>query len=127
MTSSFPKTFLMHSNSILNSNLLDIIFENRNKDYGAYILRKNYNKRLFKSLLSMVALVIIFSFWQILMRKNMTTYLSSTPQIEGPTISLIQKTEKQIESKKGFHSPVKPPKGLNNHSVIVKTIDDKPT
>ena len=87
----------MHSNSILNSNLLDIIFENRNKDYGAYILRKNYNKRLFKSLLSMLVLVVIFSFCQMLMRKNITTNCSSARYIEGPTISLIQKTEKQTE------------------------------
>ena len=30
----------MNQQSILQSNLLDIIFENRNKDYGAYTLRK---------------------------------------------------------------------------------------
>jgi protein TonB len=117
----------MHSNSILNSNLLDIIFENRNKDYGAYALRKNYNKRLFKSLLSMLVLVAIFSFWQMLMRKNITINFSSTRSIEGPTISSIQKKEKQTESKKSFHSSIKPSKDLNNHPVIVKTNNDKPT
>ena len=33
----------MNQQAILQSNLLDIIFENRNKDYGAYKLRKSYH------------------------------------------------------------------------------------
>lgn len=36
----------MNPNAILQSNLLDIIFENRNKEYGAYVLRKTYHHRL---------------------------------------------------------------------------------
>jgi len=36
----------MTSNEILKADVLDILFDNRNKQYGAYILRKNYNKRL---------------------------------------------------------------------------------
>jgi protein TonB len=36
----------MTSNEILRSDLLDILFDNRNKQYGAYALRKHYNLRL---------------------------------------------------------------------------------
>ncbi|MCR6721419.1 MAG: hypothetical protein NVV59_14310 [Chitinophagaceae bacterium] len=36
----------MDANKILSSDLLDLIFEGRNKDYGAYALRKTYNKRI---------------------------------------------------------------------------------
>jgi protein TonB len=36
----------MEANKILSSDVLDIIFEDRNKDYGAYELRKTYNKRI---------------------------------------------------------------------------------
>ncbi len=36
----------MEVNKILNADILDIIFEGRNKEYGAYDLRKTYNKRL---------------------------------------------------------------------------------
>ena len=36
----------MTNNEILHADLLDILFENRNKAYGAYALRKNYNHRL---------------------------------------------------------------------------------
>ena len=49
----------MNSNEILRADVLDILFDNRNKQYGAYILRKNYNRRLGLSLgigLSMTAL-----------------------------------------------------------------------
>lgn len=40
----------MNSKSILQSDVLDIIFEKRNKLYGAYTLRKFYNNRLIKSI-----------------------------------------------------------------------------
>lgn len=36
----------MTNKEILKADLLDILFENRNKAYGAYALRKNYNHRL---------------------------------------------------------------------------------
>ena len=44
------KHTIMTNNEILQANLLDIIFENRNKDYGAYALRKGYNTRLLAAL-----------------------------------------------------------------------------
>jgi protein TonB len=50
----------MNSKTILQSNLLDIVFENRNKEYGAYALRKHYEERMSFSLLIMFGLVLIF-------------------------------------------------------------------
>ena len=41
----------MRSENILSADFLDLIFENRNKNYGAYMLRKHYNSRLGKALL----------------------------------------------------------------------------
>jgi len=40
----------METNKILSANLLDILFDGRNKDYGAYELRKTYQKRITKAL-----------------------------------------------------------------------------
>ena len=34
----------MEPNKILKSDVLDLLFENRNKEYGAYELRRKYNK-----------------------------------------------------------------------------------
>src|SRR5215469_8280039 len=36
----------MESNKILGADILDILFDGRNKEYGAYELRKTYNGRL---------------------------------------------------------------------------------
>jgi periplasmic protein TonB len=46
----------MDVNKILSADLLDIIFDGRNKEYGAYELRKSYNKRLLYALAVMVAI-----------------------------------------------------------------------
>lgn len=53
----------MNQNEILQSNLLDIIFENRNKGYGAYTLRKSYNNRMRIALFAMVAVSLLFCFF----------------------------------------------------------------
>jgi periplasmic protein TonB len=41
----------MQTNNILSAELIDIIFDDRNKAYGAYDLRKTYSKRIKKALL----------------------------------------------------------------------------
>ncbi|HLX93268.1 MAG TPA: TonB family protein [Puia sp.] len=45
----------MDANKILNADILDIIFDERNKDYGAYELRKSYNHRLKAAIISTVS------------------------------------------------------------------------
>lgn len=44
----------MEADKILQSNVLDIVFDGRNKEYGAYELRKHYNRRLIRAMLCMV-------------------------------------------------------------------------
>lgn len=46
----------MEANKILKSDLLDILFDKRNKEYGAYQLRKGYNMRLLRSLAGVAAI-----------------------------------------------------------------------
>lgn len=46
----------METNKILKSDFLDILFDKRNKEYGAYQLRRGYNMRLFWSLMGVVAI-----------------------------------------------------------------------
>ena len=41
----------MEANKILSADILDLVFEGRNKDYGAYELRKTYNKRIVYALI----------------------------------------------------------------------------
>ena len=41
----------MEANKILGADVLDIIFDGKNKEYGAYQLRKAYKRRLTKALI----------------------------------------------------------------------------
>lgn len=43
----------MEQSKILSADILDILFDGRNKSYGAYELRKTYNKRIRYSLIGM--------------------------------------------------------------------------
>ncbi len=49
----------MEANKILSADILDLLFEGRNKEYGAYELRKTYNKRLIFSMIAMVAVCVL--------------------------------------------------------------------
>jgi protein TonB len=49
----------MDINKIMSADILDIIFEGRNKDYGAYELRKTYNRRLMIAIVSMTLLIVL--------------------------------------------------------------------
>ncbi|MEO5685565.1 MAG: TonB family protein [Chitinophagaceae bacterium] len=49
----------MEAGHILTADVLDIIFDERNKDYGAYDLRKHYQQRLMKALTVVLLLVLL--------------------------------------------------------------------
>lgn len=49
----------MEKNKILNADFLDILFDGRNKEYGAYELRRNYEKRLRNALLFTAGIAIL--------------------------------------------------------------------
>ena len=49
----------MEANKILDADILDIIFDGKNKAYGAYQLRKTYNSRMGKALIAVGALLVL--------------------------------------------------------------------
>ena len=49
----------MEANKILSADLLDLVFEGRNKDYGAYALRKTYNKRITVALIITASVALL--------------------------------------------------------------------
>ena len=49
----------MDINKLLSADILDIIFEGKNKAYGAYDLRKTYNKRITKAILFTGAVILL--------------------------------------------------------------------
>lgn len=49
----------MEISNILTADILDIIFEGRNKSYGAYELRKSYKRRLLVSISVMLSILLL--------------------------------------------------------------------
>lgn len=73
----------MNTQNILTANILDIVFDGRNKSYGAYELRKNYNKRLVKALAGMMGICLMLTMGSILANgKKMKNDLVLGPEIE---------------------------------------------
>jgi protein TonB len=94
----------MEVNKILSSDLLDILFEDRNKAYGAYDLRKTYQKRLTVALLITAAVALLAlggSFLASSMKK-------SAGKIQAKEVTLAD--IKQEEEKKPEPPPPPPPK-----------------
>src|SRR6185295_11157236 len=49
----------MESNKILSADILDLVFENRNKEYGAYELRKTYPRRIRNALIITTSIAVL--------------------------------------------------------------------
>jgi periplasmic protein TonB len=80
----------MNAETILRSDVLDIIFENRNKQYGAYDLRKGYRKRLFQAVSVMLGGVLLLfglNFLKGQQRSGMAVIQVTTDSVV--TVSLI--------------------------------------
>lgn len=50
---------MMDVNKIMSADFLDILFDGRNKEYGAYELRRSYNKRLTVAITAMILIALM--------------------------------------------------------------------
>jgi periplasmic protein TonB len=100
----------MEANKILKSDLLDLLFEDRNKAYGAYELRKSYNKRIRNALLiTFAALIVIFLVAFVSERVN--TGEEKTVNVQDVVLEEIKQEEKKEEPPPPPPPPkVEPPK-----------------
>ncbi|MET0299095.1 MAG: energy transducer TonB [Flavitalea sp.] len=78
----------METSKILNADFLDILFEGRNKEYGAYELRKTYGSRVRKSIAVMGSLVLILVAG-FLFAGNQKAMIASTFTIDDSTVLTI--------------------------------------
>ncbi len=60
----------MEADKILQADVLDIVFQNRNKSYGAYALRRFYSNRLYTSLGIMLGAVALLSAFSLMPEKK---------------------------------------------------------
>lgn len=93
----------MDANKILNADILDIIFDGRNKEYGAYDLRKNYNKRIITSLVSVVSLLFL-----LFLGSALASVIGKKKDVKLDVAQEVQ-LEKVVEEKKPVIPPPPPP------------------
>jgi periplasmic protein TonB len=125
------KPIIMNGEQIMKSDVIDIIFENKNKAYGAYNLRKFYNRRLNKALLIMLTMVVVLSAFTFLPEKATVKEdggYDTTPTVLGEAKN--KKEEKPQEKPKPKTQNVPQAKLLANIIITkagpvdtVKTID----
>ena len=113
----------MTTNQILTASFLDILFENRNKEYGAYIIRKEYPKNLMKALGLMVLLVFAISFY-VMSRPSKPVVRIIPIYIKPDHVLENIKVKKPVELQKQQRTvPSQPPTRVDRQIVIVP--DDK--
>lgn len=93
----------MEANKILSADVLDIIFDGKNKDYGAYELRKTYNRRITRALIITGSIALL---------ALLTSILSSTlKEKEDKKLKMNEMTIQDVkqEEKKEIPPPPPPP------------------
>jgi protein TonB len=83
----------METNKILSADVLDIIFEGKNKSYGAYELRKTYNKRITLALI-ITASIALLIFVGTIIAKNIEDDSTKPLEVKDLALEQVQKEEK---------------------------------
>lgn len=92
----------MEANKILSSDFLDILFEGRNKEYGAYELRRSYNRRMWRALI-FVGLLLAAIAAIVILNKQLT------PKQSAEDIKMTEVTIEEIQQEKKEEPPIPPP------------------
>ena len=93
----------MEANKILSADILDLVFEGRNKEYGAYELRKTYNGRMIRALI-VTASAALLIFLTSVLASTLTSSDAKKVDIKEVTIQDL----KQDEEKKDIPPPPPP-------------------
>jgi protein TonB len=94
----------MEANKILSADILDLVFEGRNKDYGAYDLRRTYNKRIIMALVITASIALLALLGSIL-ASNFKSKDDNKQVIKEVTIEDLKQEEDKPEP-----PPPPPPK-----------------
>lgn len=95
----------MEVNKILSADVLDIIFDGRNKEYGAYDLRKTYNKRMTRAMLIAGAILVLIFLGTVLANQ-----LGKKKAGQDMIVQDVQLEEVKQEQKNEPPPPPPPPK-----------------
>lgn len=92
----------MNATNIVKSDFLDILFDGRNKDYGAYDLRRSEDKRIRNAIIGTTSIALVFIGGYLLSNRLMAADMHTRKNIAVEVISLT-KIEPPVEA------PVTPP------------------
>lgn len=104
----------MEANKILSADVLDILFEGRNKDYGAYDLRRTYNRRIGRALIITAAIALLALLGSVLASNGPSKGKKKIKQDEV-NLQALKQEEKIIEP-----PPPPPPKQPDPPKVEMK-------
>ena len=109
----------MESNKILSASLIDVIFDGRNKEYGAYELRNTNSKRTKVSLsitIAVVTLVLAFTTMANTSKKKETVYKI------GPDMNLVDLKTVEKQPEKLPEPEVKPEEPVRTQKYTIPQI-----
>jgi protein TonB len=120
---TISKSIAMTNKEILQSDLLDILFEHRNKSYGAYSLRRHYHHRLLIALGIALSAVVMFYFISLLNGNNR----ENGPLTDGP-VDVVKITPINVEKPEPIEPPAQRKRVVQVEQVkdlIIKIVPDR--
>lgn len=124
----------MKPETILQSDYLDLIFNERNKAYGAYVLRREYDKRMHIALGGMLALVLLFAAFYYMKAKPQPTIHTSIvmlpPDLHVSQLDPIEplkpkpKTQINVATIKNIIPLIVPDSKIPDPTPTVEELDD---
>ncbi len=115
----------MEANKILSADILDLVFEDRNKEYGAYQLRKTYNKRITTALIITASIALLALLGSVL-ASSIDNQKNNKLEIKEVTLQDIkQEEEKKFEPPPPPPPPVEPPKVEMKQFTPPKIVKDE--
>ncbi|MFT4155670.1 energy transducer TonB [Parafilimonas sp.] len=99
----------MEANKIMGADILDILFDGRNKAYGAYELRKSYNKRMVRALIIMLGVCLLIFIGSVIAKK-IDEGKPKQMEVKDVVLEDIKEPEKKNEPPPPPPPPKEPPK-----------------
>ena len=123
-SASHSKSIAMTNKEILQADLLDILFEHRNKLYGAYALRKTYTHRLRIALGVALSTVLLFVFMSFI-NKNRNTGRPDNRDPNAMELTQIDLLKPDDPTPPEPKPEIKPPKAEVDYQLFKIVEDDK--
>ncbi|SFI41227.1 energy transducer TonB [Halpernia frigidisoli] len=115
------------SDESLNQNytrsLDEIVFENRNKSYGAYDLRTSYSRLLTRSFLIGTSLFLVAALSPFIYQKIKNAFAPPKTEVKAELVNIIQE-DKIIEQPKEKEPPPPPPPKEEKQEVIQNVVPE---